>query len=176
MQEELVVLVDARDHEIGTLPKLQAHVEGRLHRAVSVFVFNTAGEMLLQRRAAGKYHSAGLWSNACCSHPRPGETPHHAAGRRLHEEMGLACELSGVGTFLYRAELDSGLVEHELDHVFVGMVAEDPRPDPAEVGEWRWATAAAVQRDLARHPEQFSAWFPLALRLVLPRELPPSVS
>jgi isopentenyl-diphosphate delta-isomerase len=167
MQEELVLLVDADDNPIGETPKLQAHQEGRLHRAVSAFVFDPSGRMLLQRRAAGKYHSAGLWSNACCTHPRPGETTLAAANRRLEEEMGLSCDLRFRFTFLYRAELDSGLVEHELDHVFTGVTSGEPRPDPAEVSDWRWVAVGELVEEVAAQPDRFTAWFPLALERVL---------
>lgn len=117
---EYVVLVDEQDKETGTMEKLQAHLNGRLHRAVSVFLFNSKGELLLQQRASGKYHSANLWTNTCCSHPRPGESAYDAANRRLYEEMGLACELSEVFSFIYKAHLGNNLTEHEFDHVFVG--------------------------------------------------------
>ncbi|MEX2582486.1 MAG: isopentenyl-diphosphate Delta-isomerase [Gemmatimonadota bacterium] len=162
--EEEVVLVDVRDNQLGTAPKLQAHREGRLHRAISVFLFNPAGEMLLQRRAGGKYHSAGLWSNACCSHPRPGEQPHAAAIRRLQEEMGIAAPLDYAFSFVYKAELESGLWEHELDHVFVGTSTEIPSPDASEVGEWRWTSVDEVEAELEREPSSFTVWFPLAFR------------
>jgi len=134
---ERVVLVDERDREVGTAPKLAAHEDGALHRAFSVFVLNGHGELLLQRRADTKYHSAGLWTNTCCGHPRPGEPVAAAARRRLREEMGFDCEPAPAGTFVYRAEV-GGLVEHEYDHVFVGRHETDPLPDPAEVSEWRW--------------------------------------
>jgi isopentenyl-diphosphate Delta-isomerase len=167
VKEEVVVLVDAQDRPVGILPKRQAHLEGRLHRAVSVFVFNERGEMLLQRRAAEKYHSGGLWSNACCSHPRPGETLPDAARRRLREEMGLDVPLDLAFTFTYRAELDAGLTEHEFDHVYVGTGNEDPRPDPAEVEAWRWVSMAQLRRELEEDPGAFTAWFPVALRRLL---------
>jgi isopentenyl-diphosphate Delta-isomerase len=167
MQEEVVVLVDPRDNEVGVAPKLAAHLEGSLHRAVSVFILNEFGEMLLQRRAEGKYHSAGLWSNACCSHPRPGESPEQTAARRLEEEMGISCTLEYVFTFLYHAQLGDGLTEHELDHVFVGTAGGDPVPNRLEVAEWRWAPIPDVERELAAQPERFTAWFPIALRRLL---------
>lgn len=148
---------------MGTMPKMQAHREGRLHRAISVFLYNSAGEMLLQRRADTKYHSGGLWSNASCSHPRENEKPHAAAIRRLQEEIGIRTPLEHRLAFLYRAELDSGLTEHELDHVFVGISDQAPRPDPAEVADWRWAPVDDIRKELAEHPERFTAWFPLAL-------------
>lgn len=167
MEEEVVVLVDARDNVVGSAPKMEAHRKGLLHRAISVFVFNTAGEMLLQRRAGGKYHSGGLWTNACCSHPRPGENPHKAAMRRLREEMGLQGSLDYSFSFIYRAELDQELIEHELDHVFTGTISNDPVPDPEEVGEWRWIAPDALEAELAAAPEQFTAWFPIALEALM---------
>ena len=137
-RDEQVILVDADDDEIGISPKLRAHETGELHRAVSVFVFDADGRVLLQRRAAGKYHSAGLWSNTCCGHPRPGETARAAALRRLREEMGVECALEPRGSFSYRAILGNGLVEHEIDHLFVGTFQGSPAPDASEVAEWRW--------------------------------------
>ena len=151
-EEEHVVLVDERDVAIGTQEKLRAHRDAALHRAVSVFVFDGSGAMLLQRRAAGKYHSGGLWSNAACGHPRPGETPADAPHRRLREEMGIDCPLAPAFTFTYRAELGAGLVEHEVDHVFVGRSGADPAPDPGEVDGWRWVALDAVRADLAAIP------------------------
>lgn len=167
--EERVVLVDERDVEIGTEEKLRAHRDAALHRAVSVFVFDGSGAVLLQRRAAGKYHSGGLWSNACCGHPRPGETPADAAHRRLREEMGIDCPLAPVFTFTYRAELDAGLVEHELDHVFVGRYDADPAPDPGEVEAWRWVDVELVRSELAARPDCFTAWFRTAFEELLAR-------
>src|SRR5919205_4313288 len=128
MAAEELILVDAQDRELGVKEKLQAHVEGALHRAVSVFVFDGGGRLLLQKRAPTKYHSAGLWSNTACGHPRPGESTLAAARRRLREEMGFDCELREAFQFLYRAELDGELVEHEYDHVFVGVHDRDPAP------------------------------------------------
>jgi isopentenyl-diphosphate Delta-isomerase len=169
MHEERVVLVDTADNEVGTAPKLQAHRTGDLHRAISVFVFDAVGRMLLQRRAEGKYHSGGLWSNTCCSHPRPGEPVAAAARRRLREEMGMDCELEPAFTFVYRADLDGGLTEHELDHVFVGTTDDSPEPDPDEVSGWRWAEPAEIAREMESDPERFTAWFPIAFRALLER-------
>lgn len=157
--EESVVLVDENDVEVGTLEKLRAHLEGRLHRALSVFVLNERGELLLQRRAAGKYHSGGLWTNTCCSHPRPGEPVDQAARRRLREEMGIDCALAPAFAFTYRAQVGPGLVEHEFDHLFAGRWDGDPAPDPDEVDGWRWVPLADIQREVRETPERFTAWF-----------------
>ncbi|HVH12289.1 MAG TPA: isopentenyl-diphosphate Delta-isomerase [Longimicrobium sp.] len=159
--EERVVLVDEDDAEVGTLEKQRAHAEGRLHRALSVFVLNPRGELLLQRRAAGKYHSGGLWTNACCSHPRPGEPVDLAARRRLREEMGIDCVLEPAFAFTYRAEVGGGLVEHEYDHVFLGRFEGDPLPSTDEVDAWRWVPADTIRDELAAAPERFTPWFRL---------------
>jgi isopentenyl-diphosphate Delta-isomerase len=162
-EQELVVLVDERDREIGIVEKLRAHVTGERHRAVSVFVFDAIGRILLQRRADDKYHSAGRWANTCCSHPRPGEAPADAAQRRLREEMGLDCALTAVGNFTYRADVGGGLVEHELDHVFVGRSASEPVPDPGEVREYRWAHLDDIVREMRERPNDFVAWLAPAM-------------
>lgn len=163
IEQEQVIVVDASDRAVGTAPKLEAHVAGMLHRAVSVFVADGEGRVLLQRRADAKYHSAGLWTNSACGHPRPGEAPDEAAGRRLREEMGVRCALEHCGTFRYRADLPNGLVEHEIDHVFVGRWTGEPEPDPGEVGAWRWITVQELARDLREHPSRYTAWLPAAL-------------
>ncbi len=164
--EERVVLVDERDRELGQADKLEAHRAGTLHRAFSLFVFDAAGRVLLQRRAEGKYHSAGRWSNTCCGHPRPGEGTEAAARRRLNEEMGVDCELERVGRFVYRAAVGGDLVEHEVDHVLIGRFDGEPRPDPREVSEWRWVDLGALVQDAAAHPERYTVWLPGALDLV----------
>jgi isopentenyl-diphosphate delta-isomerase len=160
---ERVILVDELDREIGFAEKLAAHRAGTLHRAFSVFVFDASGRLLLQRRAAGKYHSGGLWSNTACGHPRPGEGTLSAARRRLREEMGVECGLRDAFGFVYRAEVGGALVEHEFDHVFVGEYADDPAPDEAEVEGWKWIALDDLRGELARAPEAYSAW----LRLVV---------
>ncbi len=158
-----VVLVDAADREIGTADKLAVHRDGRLHRAVSVFLFDGQGRWLLQRRADGKYHSPGLWSNTACTHPRLGEAPQAAASRRLDEEMGVRCALRPAFARVYRAELvgPERLVEHELDHVFVGRFDGTPVPAVAEVGGWRWADGDVLRADLGGRPERYTPWFRL---------------
>jgi isopentenyl-diphosphate delta-isomerase len=158
-----VVLVDEQDRPLGTMPKLMAHLQGRLHRAFSVLVLNDAGELLLQRRADGKYHSSGLWSNTCCSHPRSGEPVLDAGHRRLREEMGFDCSLRPAGWFIYRADVGGGLVEHELDHILLGRWNGEPMPDPAEVGAWRWVPLPELRARVRRNPEHFTAWFRLLL-------------
>lgn len=160
---EQVVLVDRQDRPIGTEEKLAAHRRGVLHRAFSVFVFNDEGELLLQRRAPGKYHSGGLWSNTCCSHPRPGEPTDRAARRRLGEEMGIDCDLEHLFSFSYRAAFPDGLIEHEYDHVFVGYSDEVPRCDPGEVMDYRWTSLPALRADMDEDPASFTVWFRMAL-------------
>src|SRR4051812_13717578 len=161
-----VVLVDADDREVGRAEKQAAHVSGALHRAFSVFVFDGEGRTLLQRRASAKYHSGGLWSNACCGHPLPGEEVAHGARRRLGEELGIDCPLQAVARFPYRAELEGGLGEHEIDHVLAGRWSGTPRPDPAEVEAWRWISPAELEAELSDDPSRFTAWLPLAWREV----------
>jgi isopentenyl-diphosphate Delta-isomerase len=160
---EYIVLVDAQDRALGTAEKLEVHRSGRLHRAFSVFVLDGENRMLLQQRAAEKYHSGGLWSNTCCGHPKPQEDVMVAAKRRLVEEMGLHCELVLVATFVYRAELDGGLTEHEVDHVFVGRCDQDPTCDPREVQAWQWIRTKDLRYALAEHPERYTPWLPIAM-------------
>jgi isopentenyl-diphosphate Delta-isomerase len=160
---EQVVLVDAEDNELGVMEKQRAHELGVLHRAVSVFVLDSNGRLLLQRRAGGKYHSPSQWTNTCCSHPRPGESPEEAARRRLREEMGMECELRPVLVFTYRAEVGAGLVEHELDHVFVGRSDAEPRPDPEEADAWRRISLDDAAADAAEHPDDYTPWFRLLI-------------
>jgi isopentenyl-diphosphate delta-isomerase len=167
MSEVQVILVDENDQAIGLAEKMEAHRNGMLHRAFSVFLFNSNGEMLIHRRALDKYHSAGLWTNACCSHPLPGEEVLDAANRRLEEEMGMSCQLNWKFSFVYFANLDQGLIEHELDHVFIGVTDDLPIPNPSEVCEWRWTNLAMLEREIKSSPERFTAWFKLALPKVM---------
>ncbi len=165
--QERVILVDPMDREIGTEEKLKAHREGKLHRAFSVFVFNTSGELLLQKRSETKYHSGGLWTNTCCSHPRPGESHDCAARRRLYEEMGFDCELTGLFSFIYHARLENNLFEHELDHVFVGHYDGQPVPNSDEVDDWKWMDIDGLKRDIGESPEHYTCWFKLILNRVV---------
>jgi isopentenyl-diphosphate Delta-isomerase len=161
--QDYVIVVNASDEEVGREEKMQAHRTPVLHRAFSVFVLDERGAMLVQRRADGKYHSAGLWSNACCGHPRPGEQVIAAAERRLREEMGIGCTLVAAGTVSYSIEVGDGLREDEFNHVLFGTFAGDVRPDPAEVSGWQWMTAAAVHDALRNAPHTFTPWFGVVL-------------
>lgn len=163
-QHTHVVLVNEQDIEIGTMEKLEAHQKGLLHRAFSVLVFNGSGEMLLQRRAFGKYHSEGLWTNTCCSHPSPGETILEAAHRRLQEEMGFDCELCEGFSFIYRAELDNDLVEHELDHVVVGFSEETPHLNTDEAIAFKWMNLEEILHEVTNYPEFYTHWFILIVQ------------
>ena len=163
---EYVLLVDEEDNEIGVMEKMQAHEEALLHRAISIFIFNDKDELLLQKRAAVKYHSPLLWTNTCCSHPRPGEILIDAANRRLREEMNMACNLTYEFSFTYKAVLDKGLTEHEFDHVFFGLSNELPVPNPEEVADWKYMSFAAIDEDMAAHPDAYTTWFKLMLEKI----------
>jgi isopentenyl-diphosphate delta-isomerase, type 1 len=165
MTEDLLILVDKNDNEIGTLDKLSVHQRGLLHRAFSVFIFNSKNELLLQQRADEKYHSPGLWSNTCCSHPRSGEKMTDSITRRLKEEMGMQCDTEFKFSFIYKAQFGNGLTEHELDHVYFGKSEDLPEPNPAEVKDWKYISLQNLQEETALHPENFSAW----LKISLPR-------
>ena len=162
-----VILVNEKDEEIGTMEKLEAHRQGLLHRAFSVFIFNSKGEMLLQRRAVEKYHSGGLWTNACCSHPRPGESIEGAAKRRLKEEMGMECELRKEFYFIYQIDFENGLQEHELDYILIGFCDDFPKPDPGEVGEWKYLSSALIEKDINLNPLSYTEWFKLVFKKVV---------
>ena len=154
-----VILVDADDRPLGTAPKLDAHRRGLMHRAISVVVRDDRGRLMLQRRALAKYHSGGLWTNTCCSHPRPREDTHAAASRRLAEEMGFGCDLTFLFRTHYRAQVSNDLIEDEVVHVFGGRHDGAPDPDPGEVAEWRWMSADELARDVAERPEIYTVWF-----------------
>lgn len=158
---EEVILVDEQDRVIGQMEKLEAHKKGLLHRAFSVFVFNNKGELLLQQRALHKYHSPGLWTNTCCSHPRPNETSIEAARRRCVEEMGIVVTLKEVFSFMYKAEFENGLTEHEYDHVFVGYYNEDPDINKDEVHAFQWISKASLQKELKINSNSYTAWLKL---------------
>lgn len=170
--KEMIILVDDNDREVGTIEKMKAHVEGKLHRAFSIFVFNNKGEMMLQRRALHKYHSGGLWTNTCCSHPNAGEALGEAVHRRLVQEMGFDCELKEVKSFLYHAQLDNNLIEHELDHIFVGYYDNEPKINKEEVEEWVWISFDELKKDIKNHPEKFTYWFKVAMdEVLIPEDL-----
>jgi isopentenyl-diphosphate delta-isomerase len=163
---EYVVLVDENDNEIGIMEKVEAHKNGgRLHRAISVFVFNDKGELLIQRRALTKYHAPGLWANTCCSHPKPGEDAKSAAERRLMEEMGFTCEVEEIFPVIYRADVGNGLTEYEYDHIFVGYWNGEPDPNPEEVCEWEWKSMDEIKEDMEKNPEKYAPWF----RIIFPK-------
>ena len=164
---EEVILVDKHDVEQGTMEKMEAHKNGgTLHRAFSVFVFNTKGELLLQRRALHKYHSGGLWTNTCCSHPRPGETVREAGHRRLEEEMGMQCKLVELFSFEYKAELDGGMTEWELDHVLLGLSDKEPSINEEEVAEFKYMPLDEIDEDLNKNPQNYTEWFKICFERV----------
>lgn len=163
---ERVILVDEMDQPQGSMEKLRAHEEGRLHRAFSIFLFNSNQELLIHRRASEKYHSGGLWTNTCCSHPRPGETVIDAAHRRLEEEMGLKAEMEHKFHFIYKAKLDKGLIEHELDHVLFGFSDDKPNINPEEVDAWKYISMTSLEQQIRETPEAFTAWFKIAFNEV----------
>ncbi|WXG40518.1 MAG: isopentenyl-diphosphate Delta-isomerase [Candidatus Freyarchaeum deiterrae] len=165
--KETVILVDETDKEIGTEEKIKAHEEGKLHRAFSIFIFNSREEMLLQKRAKSKYHSGGLWSNACCSHPRPGEAIDKAAHRRLMEEMGFDCDLKESFDFVYKANLDHNLTEYEFDHVFIGKHDGKIKLNPEEAEDFKWVSIDTLKENVEKHPEKYTIWFKCALNEVL---------
>jgi len=159
MKEPSVILVDKDDQQTGVAGKMEAHHKGLLHRAVSVFIINSKGEWILQRRAFDKYHSNGLWTNTCCTHPYPGETVIDAAKRRLREEMGIECNLIDLFTFIYREKLDNELTEYELDHVFFGVTDDVPKINTAEVEEWESVSFRDLHEDIIKNPSGYTFWF-----------------
>jgi isopentenyl-diphosphate delta-isomerase len=171
VKEELI-LVNEDDQMVGVGEKLQTHLIGALHRAFSAYIFNSAGQLLLQKRSSTKYHSQGLWSNTCCGHPRPGESIKEASRRRLREEMGFDCELKEVFEFIYHVKLNNGLYEHEYDHVVVGTFDGHPTPNRDELDEWKWVDPMTIKVDIEEHPEEYTHWFRISLhelcRLIQP--------
>lgn len=164
---EKVILVDKNDNELGTMEKQEAHVKGLLHRAFSVFIFNDKNELLLQRRAVNKYHSGGLWTNTCCSHPRQNEKTEDAAKRRLLEEMGMRSTLKKQFDFVYKAKLDNNLYEHEFDHVFFGFTNDLPIINPEEVEEYTYKTLEDIGNEMKAIPDKYTEWFKICFREVV---------
>lgn len=163
---EHVILVDEKDTQIGIMEKMAAHIVPRLHRAFSIFIFNSKGELLLQQRALGKYHSPGLWTNTCCSHPRNGESLEQATARRLKEEMGLTCDMHEVFTFIYKASVGLGLTEHEFDHVWFGQCDDTPIINTDEVESFKYMGVDAIADDMKAHPELYTEWFKISFEEV----------
>lgn len=163
-KEEQIILVDENDIQIGAMEKLEAHKKGLLHRAFSILIKNSKGEIMLQKRAIGKYHSGGLWTNTCCSHPRVGEGLATATHRRLKEEMGFDCELKEITTFTYHASLDHGLQENEFLHVYAGEHNDDPIVNPEEADDWKWMSLSKLKKDVAKHPYNYTSWFKIVLK------------
>jgi isopentenyl-diphosphate delta-isomerase len=166
MDKEFVVLVDEYDNDIGVMEKLEAHHKGLLHRAFSIFIFNDKKELLLQQRAVSKYHSGGLWTNTCCSHPRPNETIKDAANRRLFEEMGMTCDLVVKNSFIYKSPFENGLTEHELDYVLIGYSNQNPNINEQEVEHYKWMTISDIKTDIHHNPSHYTSWFKIALEKV----------
>jgi len=161
-----VIIVDKNDNQIGTEEKIAAHRKGLLHRCFSIFLFNSKGELLLQKRAKGKYHSGGLWSNTCCSHPRPNKNLKKEAQRRLKEEMGIEVDLKEIFTFIYKAKLGD-LIEYEFDHVFFGEFDGNPKPNPEEAEDWKWIKTEKLKKDVKENPDKYTHWFKLILNRAL---------
>ncbi|WEK21788.1 MAG: isopentenyl-diphosphate Delta-isomerase [Candidatus Pedobacter colombiensis] len=165
--KENVILVDENDNEIGVMEKMEAHIQGKRHRAFSIFIFNKKGELLLQKRAADKYHSGGKWTNTCCSHPRQGETTDDAANRRLREEMGMKADIHPVFRFLYDTEIMPGIIEHEYDHVYVGVTDALPVLNPAEVSEYCYIAMKDLSEELKADPDKYTKWLKICFERVM---------
>lgn len=165
-ENPFLILVDDGDRQWGKLEKTLVHELGLLHRAFSVFIFNSDGDLLLQQRADEKYHSGGLWTNTCCSHPRWGESLEDAVEERLFAEMGITAETNYAFNFIYKVEFGNGLTEHELDHVFIGTSDVIPNPNPAEVKNWKYCSMNYIRQDMRKHPERYTVWFRLCFEQV----------
>lgn len=158
-----IILVDKDDNQIGTGKKMEVHRKGILHRAFSVFVWNDEGLLMLQQRALTKYHTPGLWSNTCCSHPMPGENTIEAAKRRMEEEMGFTCDLKEEMSIIYQSQFDNELIEHEYDHVFFGTYNGEPNINPEEVNDWKWMSINELMKDVRVNPDNYTVWFKIIL-------------
>ena len=169
MEELDIILVDQKDNQMGIGEKMKVHYQGKLHRAFSIFLFNSKGKMLIQQRARTKYHSPGLWSNTCCSHPKPGETLSQATKRRLREEMGIECGLQEVFSFIYRAQLGD-LIEHEFDHVFTGSFDREPKLNKEEARAYKWISPMELKKDIKECPEKYTYWFRIILNRIFNQE------
>ncbi|MGO1751278.1 MAG: isopentenyl-diphosphate Delta-isomerase [Psychroflexus sp.] len=156
---KFVILVDKNDQELGLMEKIEAHEKALLHRAFSVFIYNDKGELMLQQRALGKYHTPGLWTNTCCSHQIKGETNIEAGQRRLQEEMGFTTDLKETSSFIYKAPFDNGLTEHEYDYMMVGYYNGEPDVNPEEVNAWKWISLDDLKLDIDENPKDYTAWF-----------------
>ena len=167
MAKENVILVDKNDKPLGLMEKMEAHEKAVLHRAFSVFIFNSEGKLMLQQRAQHKYHSPGLWTNTVCSHPREGEKTDTAAHRRIVEEMGFDCSFSEAFSFVYRADVGQGLIEHEFDHVFIGSSNTKPTINADEVASWKYVDLQWLEEDIKENPQEYTEWFKIALAEVL---------
>lgn len=164
---EKIVLVDENDNPIGVGEKMKTHLDGNLHRAFSIFIFNSKNQLLLQQRALTKYHSAGLWTNTCCSHPRPQEEVLLAAHRRLQEEMGFDCDLKEIFTFKYKADLEDNLIEHELDHVIIGYYNKEPILNPNEVSDYKFVEIDWLRKDIKENSELYTVWLKICFERVI---------
>jgi isopentenyl-diphosphate delta-isomerase len=165
--KEKVLLVDQNDQVLGKMEKIEAHEKGLLHRAFSVFVYNDKNELLLQKRALSKYHTPGLWTNTCCSHQQENESNIEAGIRRLQEEMGFKTDLKNQFSFIYKAPFSNGLTEHEYDHILIGYFNGEPNPNPDEVVDWKWMSLDAIEKDIHKNPDHYTAWFRILLEKYL---------
>jgi isopentenyl-diphosphate Delta-isomerase len=161
--EEQIILVDKNDVRVGCMGKLETHRKGELHRAFSIFIKNSKGELMLQKRADDKYHSGGLWTNTCCGHPRDSEELLEAAHRRLNEEMGFDCPFEEVFKFQYQTNFEHGLIENEIDHIFVGQHDSEPVLNPVEASDWKWMTVDKIKSDIIVNPDDYTYWFKIAM-------------
>jgi isopentenyl-diphosphate delta-isomerase len=163
---EFVILVDEKDNQIGTGEKLETHRQAKLHRAFSILIYNSKGEMMLQLRAKTKYHGGDLWTNVCCGHPRPGEAVEQAAHRRLKEEMGFDCPLTKIFDYIYKVSLDKGMNEHEFLHVFKGIFDGVPKLNPEEADDWKWVSMKDLREDMGKNPQNYTPWFKLSMEKI----------